>query len=92
MPPSFVRGESLGKPSFGIRDGIPRQAGISPGAESQRLGPAPGLVVMGWWVTCAAGSLPSDLSPCWCLSSRSREKVGFHVNTSLTFPAKNESL
>jgi len=39
--PSFVRRESLWKSSPGIRDGI-LQAGISPGAESQRLGPTDG--------------------------------------------------
>lgn len=46
---------------------------LSPGAESQRLG-TPDGVGKGWWVTCPAGSLLSGLSPCWCLSSRSRDR------------------
>ncbi len=37
-----MRRESLGEPSPGIGEGSPRQAGISPGAESQGLGPTAG--------------------------------------------------
>ncbi|MCZ6620766.1 MAG: hypothetical protein O7C72_02535, partial [Deltaproteobacteria bacterium] len=40
--PSFVRRESLCEPSPGIGEGSLRQAGISPGAGSQRLGPIAG--------------------------------------------------
>ena len=55
-------GGSPGKASPGIGEGSPRQAGISPGAESQRLGPAAearsnGLVgYVRRWIT-ALGSL-----------------------------------
>ncbi len=54
--------ESLWKPSPGIGEGSPRQAGISPGAESQRLRPTAGARSKGLvgyvrsWIT-ALGSL-----------------------------------
>jgi len=59
MPPFSMRRESLGKPSPGIGEGSPRQAGKkTPEPNPKGLGQPPGLVVKGWWVRAQLDHCP----------------------------------